>query len=151
VPQIESVAREHAVTMSPQDAPALIAAKKIGATYRESDSDSIAMVILESDEKLGDEAHRFYDGLVRALRADSAHIQHVQDVWGDPLTSAGVQSRDGKAAYVQLNLAGDQGSTLGNESVDRVREIVERQTPPPGSSSCWPWPTAPRALSRSCW
>ncbi|MCX8556834.1 RND family transporter [Mycolicibacterium mucogenicum] len=132
VPQIESVAREHAVTMSPQDAPALIAAKKIGATYHESDSDSIAMIVLEGAEKLGSEAHRYYDGLVRALRSDPAHVQHVQDVWGDPLTSAGVQSRDGKAAYVQLNLAGDQGSTLGNESVDRVREIVERQPPPPG-------------------
>ena len=132
VPQIESVAREHAVTMSPQDAPALIAAKKIGATYRESDSDSTAMIVLEGEEKLGSEAHRYYDGLVQALRSDPAHVQHVQDVWGDPLTSAGVQSRDGKAAYVQLNLAGDQGSTLGNESVDRVREIVERQPPPPG-------------------
>ncbi|TXH21601.1 MAG: MMPL family transporter [Mycobacterium sp.] len=132
VPQIESVAREHAVTMSPQDAPALIAAKKIGATYHESDSDSIAMIVLEGAEKLGPEAHRYYDGLVQALRSDPAHVQHVQDVWGDPLTSAGVQSRDGKAAYVQLNLAGDQGSTLGNESVDRVREIVERQPPPPG-------------------
>ncbi len=132
VPQIESVARDHAVTMSPQDAPALIAAKKIGATYRESDSDSIAMIVLEGDEKLGAEAHRYYDGLVKALQADPAHVQHVQDVWGDPLTAAGVQSRDGKAAYVQLNLAGDQGSTLGNESVDRVREIVDRQAPPPG-------------------
>ncbi|OBA91099.1 hypothetical protein A5642_10980 [Mycolicibacterium mucogenicum] len=132
VPQIETVAREHAVTMSPQDAPALIAAKKIGATYHESDSDSIAMIVLEGAEKLGPEAHRYYDGLVQALRSDPAHVQHVQDVWGDPLTSAGVQSRDGKAAYVQLNLAGDQGSTLGNESVDRVREIVERQPPPPG-------------------
>ncbi|MCT7370150.1 hypothetical protein A7R75_14205 [Mycolicibacterium llatzerense] len=132
VPQIESVARDHAVTMSPQDAPALIAAKKIGATYRESDSDSIAMIVLEGDEKLGAEAHRYYDGLVQALQADPAHVQHVQDVWGDPLTAAGVQSRDGKAAYVQLNLAGDQGSTLGNESVDRVREIVDRQAPPPG-------------------
>ena len=132
VPQIESVAREHAVTMSPQDAPALIAAKKIGATYHESDSDSIAMIVLESDQKLGADAHRYYDELVKALRADPTHVQHVQDVWGDPLTSAGVQSRDGKAAYVQLNLAGDQGSTLGNESVDRVREIVDREAPPPG-------------------
>lgn len=132
VPQIESVARDHAVTMSPQDAPALIAAKKIGATYQESDSDSIAMIVLEGDEKLGAEAHRYYDGLVKALQADPEHVQHVQDVWGDPLTAAGVQSRDGKAAYVQLNLAGDQGSTLGNASVDRVREIVDRQAPPPG-------------------
>ena len=31
VPPIESVARNHAVTMSPQDAPAMIAAKRIGA------------------------------------------------------------------------------------------------------------------------
>ena len=132
VPQIESVARNHAVTMSPQDAPALIAAKKIGATYRESDSDSIAMIVLEGDEKLGAEAHRYYDTLVTALRADPEHVQHVQDIWGDPLTAAGVQSRDGKAAYVQLNLAGDQGSTRGNESVDRVREIVGHTAPPPG-------------------
>ena len=132
VPQIESVARNHAVTMSPQDAPALIAAKQIGATYHESDSDSIAMIVLEGDQKLGAEARAYYDGLVQALRADTKHVQHVHDIWGDPLTAAGVQSRDGKAAYVQLNLAGDQGSTLGNESVDRVREIVSRATPPPG-------------------
>jgi len=53
-------------------------------------------------------------------------------VWGDPLTAAGVQSRDGKAAYAQLNLAGNQGSTLGNESVKAVREIIESPAPPAG-------------------
>jgi RND superfamily putative drug exporter len=132
VPPIESVARNHAVTMSPQDAPAMIAAKRIGATFHESDSDSIAMIVLESDQELGQQAHRYYDGLVGKLEADRKHIQHVQNVWGDPLTAAGVQSRDGKAAYVELNLAGDQGSTLGNESVDAVRDIVEHSKPPAG-------------------
>ena len=134
VPPIESVARNHAVTMSPQDAPAMIAAKRIGATYHESDSDSIAMIVLESDGvragNLGEEAHRYYDGLVAKLQADPKHVQHVQNVWGDPLTAAGVQSRDGKAAYVELNLAGNQGSTLGNESVKAVRQIVDRSAPP---------------------
>src|SRR5271166_780706 len=132
VPPIESVARNHAVTMSPQDAPAMIAAKRIGATFHESDSDSIAMIVLESDQQLGDEAHRYYDGLVKKLQADPQHVQHVQNVWGDPLTAAGVQSRDGKAAYVQLNLAGNQGSTLGNQSVDAVRRIVDKSEPPKG-------------------
>jgi RND superfamily putative drug exporter len=132
VPPIESVARNHAVTASPQDAPAMIAAKHIGATFHESDSDSIAMIVLESDHKLGPEAHRYYDGLVQKLDADHKHVQHVQNVWGDPLTAAGVESRDGKAAYVQLNLAGDQGSTLGNESVKAVRETLDRSSPPPG-------------------
>ncbi|MDD4867926.1 MAG: MMPL family transporter, partial [Mycobacterium sp.] len=130
VPPIESVARTHAVTMSPQDAPAMIAAKHIGAKFHESDSDSIAMIILESDKPLGAEAHRYYDGLIKKLEADPKHVQHVQNVWGDPLTAAGDQSRDGKAAYVQLNLAGDQGSTLGNASVDAIRKIVARSAPP---------------------
>ncbi len=132
VPPIESVARNHAVTMSPQDAPAMIAAKRIGATYHESDSDSIAMVVLEGDGELGDEAHRYYASLIRELKADPEHVQHVQDVWGDPLTAAGVQSRDGKAAYVQVSLAGDQGSTTGNASVEALREIVARSSPPVG-------------------
>lgn len=132
VPPIESVARNHAVTMSPHDAPAMIAAKKIGATFKESDSDSIAMVVLESTGPLGEQDRRYYDGLVTKLRGDAKHVQHVHDVWGDPLTAAGVQSRDGKAAYVQLNLAGDQGSTAGNASVDAVRKIVESSKPPAG-------------------
>ena len=144
VPPIESVARNHAVTMSPQDAPAMIAAKRIGEKFHESDSDSIAMIVLESDEKLGEEAHRYYDGLVKKLQADPTHVQHVQNVWGDPLTAAGVQSRDGKAAYVQLNLAGDQGSTLGNESVEAVREIVDDSAPPKGLKV---YVTGPAALT----
>ena len=55
----------------------------------------------------------YYAGLVRELRDDPKHVEHVQDLWGDRLTAAGAQSADGKAAYVQLNLAGNQGTTLG--------------------------------------
>ena len=56
----------------------------------------------------------------------------MQDLWGDRLTAAGVQSPDGKAAYVQLNLAGNQGTTLAQESVAAVRKIVKQTPPPPG-------------------
>jgi RND superfamily putative drug exporter len=144
VPPIESVARNHAVTMSPQDAPAMIAAKRIGEKFHESDSDSIAMIVLESDKQLDEQAHGYYDGLVKKLQADPKHVQHVQNVWGDPLTAAGVQSRDGKAAYVQLNLAGNQGGTLGNESVKAVREIVDNSVPPKGLKA---YITGPAALT----
>ncbi|EUA89854.1 MMPL family protein [Mycobacterium ulcerans str. Harvey] len=132
VPQIEFVARDNAVTMSPQDAPAMIAAKRIGKTFHESDSDSIVMIVLGSDKELGDAAHRYYDGLVQKLEADTEHVQHVHNLWADRITAAGVQSGDDKAAYVQLNIAGNQGSTLGNESVDAVRAIVDRSPPPDG-------------------
>ena len=75
---------------------------------------------------------QYYAGLVRTLRNDPEHVEHVQDLWGDRLTSSSVESPDGKAAYVQLNLVGDQGTAVGEESVAAVREIVDRTPPPAG-------------------
>jgi len=132
LPQVETVGKHNAVSMSPQDAPSVIAAKKIGTTFQEYKSDSMAMVVLVGDEKLGESAHRYYDTLIAKFEKDTEHIQHIQNFWGDLVTAAGVQSNDGKAAYVQLNLAGDQGSTQGNNSVEAVREIVHDTPPPAG-------------------
>ncbi|MEO6793887.1 MAG: MMPL family transporter [Mycobacterium sp.] len=144
VPPIESVARTHAVTMSPQDAPSLIAAKHIGATFNEFDSDSMVMLVLEGETKLGTDAHHYYDTLIAKLSADHDHVQHIADLWGDPITAAGVQSSDGRAAYAQINTAGDQGSTLGNESVDAVRKIVASVPAPAGVT---PYVTGQAALT----
>ena len=132
VPQLEKVAESHNVSQSPQDAPALKASKHIGQVFQQFDSDSAAMIVLESDQPLGANAHRYYDDLVQQLSRDTTHVQHIQDFWGDPLTAASAQSNDGKAALVQVNLAGNQGQSLSNESVDSVRSIVDHSSPPPG-------------------
>jgi putative drug exporter of the RND superfamily len=132
VPQLERVAEAHNVSLSAQDAPSLQASKRIGKVFQEFDSDSAAMIVLEGDQPLGADAHHFYDGLVRKLSADTKHVEHIQDFWGDPLTAAGSQSADGKAALVQVYLSGNQGTSLANESVDSVRRIVDETPPPPG-------------------
>lgn len=132
IPSLERVGQEHSVSMSPKDAPSVQAMVRMGKNFEESDSDSFAMVVLEGQQPLGEDAHKYYDGLVRQLRDDPKHVQHVQDLWGDRLTEAGAQSPDGKAVYVQLNLAGNQGTPLGEESVAAVRDIVQRTPPPPG-------------------
>ncbi len=80
------------------------------------------MIVLEGQQPLGDDAHQYYAGLVRELRDDPKHVEHVQDLWGDRLTASSVQSPDGKAAYVQLNLAGNQGTTLGRRISGRGPE-----------------------------
>ena len=85
--------------------------------------------------------------MIRELRADTKHVEHVQDLWGDRLTAAGAQSPDGKAVYVQLNLAGDQGTTLGQDSIAAVRHIVEQAPPPPGIGV---YVTGPAALVPTC-
>ncbi|KAA1244044.1 MMPL family transporter, partial [Mycobacterium simiae] len=88
VPSLEVVGQERSVSLSPKDAPSYEAMRRIGQAFNEGNSDSSAMIILEGTQPLGDEAHQYYDVLIRKLRADPKHVQSVQDFWGDPLTAA---------------------------------------------------------------
>ena len=130
-PSLGEVAGKHSVPMTPREAPAFKDMMNIGHKFQEFDTDSTAMVVLEGDDKLGDSAHEFYNKIVAKLKADK-HVQNVQDFWSDPLTAAGSQSPDGKAAYVQVFLDGAQGTTPSHKSVAAVRKIVADVPAPPG-------------------
>jgi RND superfamily putative drug exporter len=132
VPSLEVVGQERSVSLSPNDAPSFVAMKHIGRAFNEGETDSSAMIVLEGDKPLGDDAHKFYDLLISKLRDDKKHVLSIQDFWGDPLTAAGAQSNDGKSATVQVILAGNQGEPLANESVEAVRKIVRSTIAPPG-------------------
>ena len=132
VPQLEVVGEAHTVSMNAQDAPSMVSMKHIGRNFEEFDSDSNAMVILEGEQPLGADAHAYYDGLVDKLEADTQHVEHVADFWGDPLTASGAQSNDGKSAYVQVYLRGNMGESLSMESTEAVRKIVDETPAPPG-------------------
>ncbi|MCV7100367.1 MMPL/RND family transporter [Mycobacterium palustre] len=131
-PQLEVVAKTHSVSMSPTAAASFQSMMKVGSTFKEFNSDNSAMILLEGDKPLGAEAHHYYDEIVRRVEQDKEHVQHVQDFWSDPLTAAGSQSHDQKAAYVQVYLAGNMGGGLANESALAVRKIVDSVPAPPG-------------------
>jgi RND superfamily putative drug exporter len=132
VPPLEQVAKEHSLSMSPIDAPSFKAMTRMGADFKESNSDSVAMIVLEGQQPLGDDAHRYYDRLIRQLTDDPKHVQHIQNFWGDSLTAGAAQSADGKAAYVQMSLAGNMGQDSANQSVQAVQDIVNRTPAPRG-------------------
>ncbi len=144
VPPLEIVEREHSVSLSPPDAPSVKAMTQMGKVFQESNSESVAVIVLEGEGTLGDDAHKYYDAVIRQLKDDPKHVQHVQDFWGDPLTAGAAQSADGKAAYVQLNLTGRFGQADANESVEAVQKVV-RETPglPPGVKA---YVTGPAAI-----
>ncbi|TPW94875.1 RND family transporter [Mycolicibacterium fortuitum] len=144
VPQLEEVGKMRSVSMTPDQAPSMIAMKRVGEVFQEFKSNSSVMVVLEGDEPLDIKAHDYYDEVVDKLEADKAHVEHVQDFWGDPLTASGAQSADGKSSYVQVYTAGNQGEALANESVEAVQKIVESVTPPPGVKA---YVTGPAALA----
>lgn len=143
-PPLEVVGEQHASALVPQDAPSMIAMKRMGANFGEFNSNSTVMIVLEGQQPLGEDAHRYYDDIIGQLGRDTDHVQHIQNFWGNRLTAAGSQSADGKAAYVMLNLAGEQGTTQANKSVDAVRAVVARTQAPPGVTA---YVTGPAALT----
>lgn len=145
VPQLEEVGKLRAVSMSPNDAPSMIATKRVGEVFKEYKTSSSVMIVLEGEEPLGADAHDFYDQIVQKLRADTKHVQHVQDFWGDSFTASAAQSADGKAAYVQAYIAGDQGEALANESVEAVRNIAAETPAPAGVKAYVTGPSATTA------
>ena len=143
VPQLETVGQMRSVSMSPDEAPSVISMKQVGEQFQEFKSNSAVMIVLEGQQPLGDDAHKYYDQVIAKLQADPKHVEHVQDFWSDPLTAAGSQSSDGKAAYVQVYLAGNQGEALANESVEAVQKIVDSVPAPNGVKA---YVTGPAAL-----
>jgi RND superfamily putative drug exporter len=131
-PQLEVVGERHAAPMAPMDAPSMKAMMRLGHNFKEFDSNSTVTIVLEGQQELGGAAHRYYDSIIRQLQQDARHVEHIQNFWADRLTAAGVQSADAKSAYVILNLAGEQGTTSANESVEAVRDVVDRTPSPPG-------------------
>ncbi|WP_042790047.1 RND family transporter [Mycobacteroides abscessus] len=132
VPSLEQVEKDHAVAMSPDAAPSFQATQRMGKLFDESNSNAVAMIVVEGQQPLGDDTHRYYDDLIRQLKADTTHVQHVQDFWGDQMTQAAAQSLDGKATYVQVALTDPRQGASANQSVEAVRGIVDRTQAPQG-------------------
>jgi RND superfamily putative drug exporter len=130
VPSLEQVEKEHSVSLTPADAPSVQASLRISNAFQQATGGGVGIVVLEGEQPLGPEAHDYYERLIEQFRNDPTHVRHIQDFWGDELTRGAAQSADGKAAYVQMTLAGDPGETLSNESVAAIQKIVA-QTPPP--------------------
>jgi len=144
VPSLNQVEKEHSVSLNPTDAPSFKAANRMKEDFKESNAGGLAMIVLEGQQPLGDDAHRYYDRLIRQLQDDPKHVQHIQNFWGDELTRGAAQSADGKAAYVQLDLAGHPGQPLGNESVEAIQHIVGQTPAPPGVKA---YVTGPAAIA----
>ncbi|MDH6245555.1 RND family transporter [Mycobacterium sp. OTB74] len=144
VPSLEQVEAEHSLSLSPLDAPSVHAMQRVSHDFKEANSDNVAVIFLEGEQPLGDAAHKYYDGVIRQLKDDPAHVQQVHDFWGDPLTAGAAQSADGKAAYVQVNILGQSGDALGIASVRAVQDVVKRTPPPPGVKA---YVTGPAAIA----
>ncbi len=107
VPQLEVVGKQQNVSLSPTEAPSLQAMKRIGQVFHEFDSDSAAMVVLEGDKPLGDDAHRYYDKLIQRLSQDTKHVEHIQNFWGGSADRCGL-AKSGRQSGLRADLSARQ-------------------------------------------
>ena len=76
-PQLEVVGELHSAPMAPEDAPSMKAMKLMGGNFQEFNSNSTMMVVIEGQQPLGPDAHKYYDEIIRKLRQDpDAHPAH---------------------------------------------------------------------------
>ncbi len=133
VPPLEVVEATHSVSLMPTGTPATEAQERMGSAFKETGTaGSVAVIVLEGDKPLGADAHKFYDEVIQKLKADPAHVQNIQDFWGDPLTAGAAQSVDGKAVYAQLDLVGLMGQASATQSVQAVQNVLNTTPAPPG-------------------
>ena len=76
VPTLEQVEQAHSVSLNPTDAPSFQAAERMGEAFKTPDSGGAVMIVLEGQQPLGVDAHRYYDHLIRELGADQKHVAH---------------------------------------------------------------------------
>ena len=54
--------------------PSMVAMKRMGANFKEFNSNSTIMIVVEGQQPLGPDAHTYYDEIIRKLRQDPKHI-----------------------------------------------------------------------------
>ena len=53
-----------------------------GVNPKMTGSHTAVVIFLESAQPLNDDAHRYYDLLIRQLGDDPKHVQQIQNLWG---------------------------------------------------------------------
>ncbi|MEB3030657.1 RND family transporter [Mycolicibacter sp. MYC340] len=142
VPQLETVIKQHARSFLPDDAASVQAIAKMGDHFGGAGTNNFVYLLLEGDEPLGTEAHRYYSLLLDDIGQDTTHVNSMMDLWSNPQFAPANESADGKVAYVLLNLAGNMGTARAMESTQAVRDIIAAHPAPPGVTAHLTGPSA---------
>lgn len=127
-PPLAKIAGEKQPEFLPSDAPVLVANNAMIKEFKESDSQNSLLVVLTNDNGLGPAQEEVYRKLVDNLRADHQSVVMLQDFISTPALRDVVTSKDHKAWYLPVGLAGQLATPAANESYKKAVEIVKTST-----------------------
>mgnify|MGYP002132006828 CR=1 FL=1 len=103
--------------------------KQVGQTFEEFDSNSSAMILLESDTPLGDEAHDYYDSLIAKLvthGATRAQALARMRVALDDMRVEGIRTN----IPLHRELLQDAGFTRGGVDIHHLERLLAARHSP---------------------
>jgi RND superfamily putative drug exporter len=128
LPPLAKIAGEKPPEFLPSDAPVLVANKSMIKEFNESDSQNSLLVVLSNDNGLGAGEEAVYRKLVDNLRAEHQSVVMLQDFIATPALRDVVTSKDHKAWYLPVGLAGELATPAAAQSYERAVDIVKRST-----------------------
>lgn len=121
---LTQVIRERTEEILPRDAPVMVASRQMTAAFREPDSQNMALVVLTNEQGLTPADEGVYRSLVDRLRTDARDVASVHDFIATPALRDVMTSKDHKAWFIPVGVAGQLGSPRSNEAYSRIAETA---------------------------
>jgi putative drug exporter of the RND superfamily len=121
------VIREHTnQEVLPNNSAVTAATRQMTKAFRESGIQNIALVVLTDNKGISPADEDVYRSLVDKLHHDKRDVVMLQDFVAQPPLRQVVTSKDNKAWFLPVGIAGELGSPDSNASYARVVETVKQ-------------------------
>lgn len=126
LPPVMIAARQHTTETLPSNAPVLIATHQMTKAFHEPAAQNVALVVLTDDHGMTSADEDVYRKLVDKLRGDTRDVNMVQDFISKPPLREVMASKDNKAWFIPVGIAGELGSPTSDKAYERVVDIVKK-------------------------
>ncbi|BBZ28130.1 putative transport protein MmpL8 [Mycolicibacterium madagascariense] len=124
VPPLMTLASDRNQELLPADSAVMAATRQMTKAFDEPGIQNIALVVLTDERGLTKADEDVYRTLADRLERDRRDVVMVQDFISQPPLRDVMQSKDHRAWFMPVGIAGELGSTESNEAYQRVVGIV---------------------------
>jgi putative drug exporter of the RND superfamily len=124
VPPLMKMASDRNQELLPSNSAVMAATRQMTEAFNEPGIQNIALVVLTDERGLTSADEDVYRTLVERLHRDASDVVMVQDFISQPPLRDVMESKDRKAWFIPVGIAGELGSETSNAAYQRVVGIV---------------------------
>lgn len=126
IPPLAVVVGQKQAAIMPNDAPVMVATREMVAAFHDKGTDNVVLVVLTDDNGLTPADENTYRTLVDQLHRDTGDVVSLQDFLSSPEVREVLSSKDNKAWYLPISLAGHAGSAEGGVAFENAAKLIKK-------------------------